>query len=227
MRIGIHQPMYLPWLGFFDRIYQCDTFILLDNIPYSKNYFINRNKIRTLEGWIWLTVPVLTKGNFGQLIKDVHIDNSTNWAGKHWKSLYYTYKKAPYFELHKDFFEKTYQEEWFLLIDLIEHMLSYLLNGIGIKTPVKKASLSPAEGKKEELVLNLCKHFGAKEYLSGPDGRNYLNQDLWDQNDIKILFHDYLHPEYNQVQGDFMPFMSVVDLLFNYGAESLKILTCQ
>ena len=97
MRVGIHQPMYLPWPGLFDRIYECDVFVLLDNVPYSKNYLINRNKIKTVNGWMWLTVPVLTKGCFGQLIKDVQINNATQWRKQHWKSIYYSYINAPYF----------------------------------------------------------------------------------------------------------------------------------
>ncbi len=224
VRVGIHQPMYLPWLGLFDRIYKCDQFILLDNVPYSKNYFINRNKIKSPREWQWLTVPVLMKGNFGQPIKDVRIDNSTDWAKKHWLSIYHLYNKAPYFLKYSDFFEDVYKKKWDYLIDLLEHLLKYLLVALKIDTPIKKASSLAIEGQKEELILNICKTLGANEYLSGPDGRNYLRLTEWETHNINVIFHDYRHPEYPQLYEKFIPEMSIIDLLFNCGPKSLSIL---
>jgi WbqC-like protein family len=225
VRLGIHQPMYLPWLGLFDRIYQCDQFILLDNVAYSKNYFLNRNKIKTAQGWIWLTIPVLTKHNFQQLIKDTMVNNNSDWRKKHWTSIYYSYKNAPYFEEHKNFIETFYEHEWKYLVDASTSMLAYLLSALKIKTEITLASSLGAQGQKEELLLNICKLCGADEYLSGPDGRSYLNLELWQQNSIRVLFHDYQHPTYPQLYGEFISHLSVVDLLFNCGPQSLKILT--
>ena len=225
MRIGIHQPMYLPWLGLFDRIHQCDQFILLDNVPYSKNYFLNRNKIKTARGWIWLTIPVLTKGNFQQLIKETEINNKSDWRKKHWMSLYYSYKNAPYFEDYKNFLENFFEHEWRYLVDASVSMLSYLLSVLNIRTEITMASSLGVEGQKEELILNICKFCQADEYLSGPDGRNYLNLKLWRQNNIKVLFHDYQHPNYQQLHGEFISHLSVLDLLCNCGPRSLEILT--
>jgi hypothetical protein len=225
MKVGIHQPMYLPWLGLFDRINRCDVFVLLDNVAYSKGYFINRNKIKMQTGWIWLTVPVLTKGLFGQLIKDVKIDNQSKWRKLHWKSIYYSYKDAPYFSEYSDFFEKLYRREWISLFDLQKEILDFLLKLLGIKTAVTMASDLDAKGGKGELILNICKSLGADSYLSGPDGRNYLDLKTWDKNNIKVTFHNYNHPEYPQLYGDFIFNMSVIDLLFNCGEKSLKILS--
>lgn len=225
MRVGIHQPMYLPWLGLFDRIYKCDVFVLLDNVPYSKNYFINRNKIKTANGWIWLTVPVLAKGSFGQLISDVRINNKVNWQKQHWKSIYYAYKKAPYFSRYAEFFEQVYQREWTYLVEFVEELLFYLLRVLGIATKVVKASNLNVEGNKEELILGICKAVHADEYLSGPDGKNYLNLELWHENNVKVTFHNYHHPPaYPQLHGEFLPQMSIIDLLFNCGENSLEIL---
>lgn len=225
MRVGIHQPMYLPWLGLFDRIYRCDIFVLLDNVPYSKNYYLNRNKIKTPNGWAWLTVPVLTSGKFGQLIKDVQIDNSTGWREKHLKNLFFNYKKAPFFDAYRKPLEEIYQREWIYLAELAEELLNFVLESLGIKTPLVKASDLEVQGKKEELLLNICKKLHADEYLSGPDGRNYLNPQLWKESNIKVIFHEYQHPEYPQLYGKFIPNLSIIDLLFNCGTESLKILT--
>jgi hypothetical protein len=225
MRVGIHQPMYLPWLGLFDRIQRCDVFVLLDNVPYSKNYFINRNKIKTTNGWTWLTVPVLTSGLFGQLIKDVQIDNKTQWCKTHWRSIYYSYKKAPHFPKYVNFFEGFYAKEWAYLAEANEALLDFVLNTLGIKTRIVKASELDVLGKKEELILNTCKVLKADEYLSGPDGAKYLSLDLWRRNNIKVEFHNYRHPEYPQLYGKFIPQMSIIDLLFNCGEDSLRILS--
>jgi hypothetical protein len=224
MKIGIHQPMYLPWLGIFDRIFKCDLFILLDNVPYSKNYYLNRNKIKTAKGWTWLTIPVLTKGNINKIIKEIEIDNKSSWRKKHWMSIYYAYSTAPYFKDHSPFFEEFYQREWIYLAEISTSMIVYLLEALQITTPIIPASSMEISGKKDELLLNICKELGADEYLSGPDGRNYLNLELWNKNGIKVQFHDYNHPQYNQLYGKFQMFMSVIDLIFNNGPESLNIL---
>jgi len=226
MRVGIHQPMYLPWLGLFDRIYRCDIFVLLDNVAYSKDYFLNRNKIKTANGWSWLTVPVLTKGKFGQLIREVQIDNSTPWQEKHWKSIYFNYIKAPFFSSYGEILKKeVYERKWTYLCELSEKSLKLLLKFLGITTPIVKASELGVEGKKEDLLIKICQKIGADEYLSGPDGRNYLNLEVWKQKNIKVYFHDYQHPCYPQLHGGFEPNMSVIDLLFNCGPESLDILS--
>lgn len=224
MRIGIHQPMYLPWLGLFDRIYRCDLFVLLDSVPYSKNYFLNRNKIKTANGWTWLTIPVSFTGNSAKLINEIEIDNRSDWRKKHWLSIYYAYKKSRYFDRYSEIFEHFYKQEWQYLVEASSQMFFSLLNTLKIKTPIRMASALGVEGKKEELVLNICQSVQASEYLSGPDGRNYLNPELWQEHKVKIEFHDYLHPQYPQLHGDFLPYMSVIDLLFNCGPESLTIL---
>jgi len=224
MRVGIHQPMYLPWLGLFDRINRCDVFILLDNVPYSKNYFLNRNKIKTANGWTWLTVPVIFKGNSHKIIKEIEIDNRSDWGKKHWLSIYYSYKNSSYFDTYADVFEHFYKQEWRYLVEASTHLLFSLLRMLNIKTPIRMASTLGVEGRKEELILNICKSVQAEEYLSGPDGRNYLNLGLWQENKVKVEFHDYLHPQYPQLHGEFLPHMSVIDLLFNCGPDSLPIL---
>nr|WP_321352008.1 WbqC family protein [uncultured Methanoregula sp.] len=224
MRVGIHQPMYLPWCGLFDRIARSDLFILLDNVQYSKNYFINRNKIRTPQGWTWLTVPVISHGKSDQLIRDVETDGKIPWEHQHWKSISVSYAKAPYFKEYAGFFDEMYSTRWVYLNDVIKKTLTYLLQSLDIPTRIILASELDVTGKKNEYILNLCQNVGADEYLSGPDGRNYLNLPQWQEAGIEVLFHEYQHPEYPQLYGTFEPNMSVIDLLFNCGKSSKGIL---
>jgi len=224
VRVGIHQPMYLPWCGLFDRIARSDLFILLDNVQYSKNYFINRNKIRTPQGWTWLTVPVISHGKSDQLIRDVETDGKIPWEHQHWKSISVSYAKAPYFKEYAGFFDEMYSTRWVYLNDVIQKTLTYLLQSLDIPTRIILASELDVTGKKNEYILNLCQHVGADEYLSGPDGRNYLNLPQWKDADIEVIFHDYRHPDYPQLFGSFEPNMSVIDLLFNCGNSSREIL---
>ena len=199
-------------------------FILLDNVPYPKNYFLNRNKIKTANGWTWLTVPVIFKGNSHKIIKEIEIDNRSDWRKKHWLSIYYSYKNSSYFDIYSDLFEHFYKQEWRYLAEASTHGLFSLLRMLNIKIPIKMASALGVEGRKEELILNICKSVQAEEYLSGRDGRNYLNLGLWQENKLKVEFYDYQHPQYRQLHGEFLPQMSVIDLLFNGGPDSLTIL---
>jgi len=224
MIIGIHQPQYLIWLGLVDRVYRCDKFVLLDNVPYSKNYFYNRNRIKTANGWIWLTIPVVTKNRFGQLIKDVQINNTLDWRKDHWKSISLAYKKCRYFDQYATMFEEIYNQQWQYLGDICEATTKLIMKAFGITTPIYKASELGIEGKKEELLINICKNWKADMYLSGVDGRNYLNSESWRNSQIEVNFQDFKHPKYPQLYGDFIPQMAAIDLLFNCGGESLDIL---
>jgi len=226
MTVSINQPAYLPWLGYFDRIYKSDIYVVLDSVQFEKNSVTNRNKIRTKDGWAWLTVPLHTKGKFGDLsINKIEIFNQTNWQKKHWEQIKQNYSKAPYFKDHRSFFESLYSKQWETLQQINTHILDYLINELGIKTKIMYASLLNIEGTKAELVLNICKHLNATSYLSGPFGRDYLDEKIFGQSNIKIQYHDYNHPQYQQNFPNFEPYMSTIDLLFNYGKKSIDILS--
>ena len=225
MIVGIHQPQYLPWLGLLDRVSRCDVFVILDSVPYSKNYFYNRNMIKTANGAIWLTVPILTKGHSGQDFTETRIDNNQNWSERHQKSIYYAYKNAPCFGEYYGYLKTKLSERWEVITDLCIETFLYLLNSFNIKTKIMRSSEMDSEGKKEELLINICKDLGATYYLSGPDGKNYLNLEMWRKNDTKVDFQNYIHPVYPQLYGDFVPNLSAIDLLFNCGREGFKILT--
>lgn len=225
MIVSINQPAYLPWLGYFDRIAKSDLHVVLDHVQFEKNGMINRNKIRTAQGWCWLTVPVQTKGSLDSLrIRDVKIANRSNWSRKHQEALRTNYSRAPFFPEYAHFFEDALSRQWTNLQPLIQNMNDYLLKVLSISVPILYSSELSAAGQKHELVLNICRKVGATRYLSGPFGRNYLKSSEFADCGIELCFHDYVHPAYRQSFPSFEPFMSVVDLLFNHGPASTAIL---
>lgn len=225
MIVSINQPSYLPWLGYFHRIAVSDLHIVLDHVQFEKNSFTNRNKMRTNDGWQWLTVPVRTKGQFGSLeIKQIEIEAASNWAKKHLAAIRQHYSKAPFFPIHSPFFEETFQQPWIRLDDLLWRTTHYLLEALGIRTPLLRSSEMKPQGHKDELVLDLCRKAGATHYLSGSLGRDYLREPLFAGAGIRVSFQDYSHPQYHQLYAGFEPYMAVIDLLFNHGPEGLAIL---
>ena len=227
MIVSINQPAYLPWLGYFDRIVQSDLHIVLDTVPLehaTKTSFTNRNRIKTAQGASWITVPIKTAGAFQQIISDVKVDLKQKWPRKHMQALISNYSKVPYFNQHRAWFEDFYQHEWTHLAPLLKTSTSYLLNALGIKTSLVTASNMKVSGKKSEYILNLCREAGSTTYLSGPFGRDYLVREEFERAGVKVEYHDYQHPIYDQCYGDFEPYLSIVDLLFNEGPKSLQIL---
>jgi hypothetical protein len=226
MVISINQPAYLPWLGYFHRIAVSDLHVVLDHVQFEKNSVTNRNKIRTKEGWSWLTVPVKTKGQFGSLnINKLEITNDTRWAAKHSATIRLNYAKARYFAEHAPFIEHVYSRQWTALNDLMRDITTYMLAAFSITTPVLYSSEMGVEGKKDELIVALCRTVGATTYLSGPLGRDYLREHLFKEAGIRVAYHEYRHPTYQQIYDGFEPYMSALDLLMNCGPQSLKILT--
>jgi hypothetical protein len=225
MIVSINQPAYLPWLGYFHRIAVTDAHIVLDHVQFEKNSFTNRNRVRTREGWCWLTIPVRTAGKFGNLpINELGIADGKPWAPKHWETLRLNYSKAPFFDQHAAFFRDVYTRTWLKLSDLIHEVTGYLLDAFGIRTKLYLSSQMKASGRKDELVVNLCRELGATVYLSGPLGRNYLREELFGQHNIAVRYDDYRHPMYPQVHPGFEPYMAAIDLLFNAGPASREIL---
>lgn len=228
MKVSIMQPAYLPWLGYFDRISQSDLHIVLDHVNIdanSKTKFANRNKIRTPAGWTWLTVPLQSKGQHGRMFLDrVAIQSETPWAQKHLGTLRTNYARAAHFGEHKTFFEGVYGRDWPRLQQLVSETTNYLLEALKVNVPIKRSSEMNVAGEKADLILNLCREVGATTYISGPFGRDYLDQAAFEEAGIQVAFHDYQHPTYRQVFPGFEPHLSVVDLLFNHGPEAGDIL---
>ncbi len=216
MIASIHQPNYLPWLGYFHKIANSDIFIFLDNVPYSKNNFINRNKIKTQHGETWMTVSVLTKGYYGQLINEVKINNKIPWSKIHWKTIEANYSRAAYFKDYKHLFESIYEKKWESLASLNETLIKLICDILGINN-IKfiRASELNVSGKNTELLINICKAVGADTYFSGSGGKKYLDEGMFEKEGMILKYSEFQQPVYNQLWGDFIPNLSVIDLIFN------------
>jgi len=228
MVLSVHQPQYLPWLGFFDKIVKSDCFVFLDTVQYKAREFQNRNKIRTPQGWQWLTVPVLSKGKSRQKICEVMIDNSFPWQKKHWRALNIYYHQAPYFKDYADFFESIYKKNWERLIDLNVEIIKYLLSVLEIKTPVYFESEIGTDLTGTDRIIQICKKKNADVYLSGIGAKAYLEEEKFNQTGIKLIYQNFIHPKYRQCfckdEDSFIPYLSIIDLIFNEGKNSINIL---
>jgi hypothetical protein len=202
-----------------------DRFIYLDNVQFKKRYFENRNKIRAnnIEGFEWITVPVITKGRYTQKINEVKIDYTQNWQRKYLNKIKQAYCKAPFFG---DIFiriEEILHKNYEGLIDLNLLLIDFIRDYLGIVTPVMLAS-NICDTRGSDLILGICIKLNADIYISGPDGRNYLELNKFSKNKINVEYHNYTHPIYRQLYEPFISHMSITDLLFNYGKDSIAII---
>lgn len=221
MIVSIHQPAYLPWLGYFDRIAKSDAFIFLDNVQFERNSFINRNRIKTANGPIWLTVPVRLDAHFDKTIVEIEIDDRQDWRRKHLRSIEQNYARTKNFAQKFDRLAAIYRNRTNKLAELCRDQLDFWLSELGITTRIMRASQLPVAGRKSALVLNLCKHLGATKYLSGPLGWGYLEETEFSKAGIDIEYHEFVHPVYSQTNGEFVPAMGVVDYWMNCGQGGL------
>ena len=154
--ISIHQPVYLPWLGFFGKIISSDIFVILDDVQYEKNGWQNRNKIRTRNGDSWLTVPVKTKSD--TLLKDVLIDNSSNWIQKHSKTIIFNYSKTPFFNEFWNELKYFYSKQFDSLLELNVEIIKLLLQKFNINTKLILSSELDIHSHSSERILDICKN---------------------------------------------------------------------
>ncbi len=224
MILTAHQPVYLPWLGLFHKIALADTFVSFNDVQYQVRDWNNRNKIKTQSRPLWLSVPVIHDNHIDRKFCEIEIDNKQPWRRKHWKTIFLNYKSAKNFKKYADFFEDTYSREWKTLLELNEYMMRWFLDTLSIGIPVLSARDLHFQGEKSDLVLDMCKKVGAETYIFGAQGRDYADKDAFSAADVLPLFQEYIHPEYAQLHGEFTPYMSVIDLLFNCGDDSREIL---
>lgn len=214
--IAIQQPEHLPWMGFFNKMAQVDLLVILDNVQYKKRYFENRNKIRTADGCRWLTVPVKTKGRYTQSINQVSIDNETPWQHNYIEALRHAYSKSSQFETRSPALFDILGRSWSHLAHLNMALIDQVAEFCGIETRTTLASsFDTGESRGSDLIIDISRAVGADVYVSGPDGRNYLDLDQFEEARIKVAYHDFSHPVYPQVFEPFLSHMSTVDFLFN------------
>jgi hypothetical protein len=219
--VSIHQPAYLPWLGYLARIAASDVFIFLDTVQFEKNSFINRNRVKTAGGSHWLTIPLHVRGHLGATLLDMEIDNRRDWRRKHLRTIDQSYRRAPHFAANAPRLAALFDATDNRLTELCFRQLHFWLEEFGVRTRVVRASQLPVTGRKSELVLALCQHLGATTYLAGPQGRSYLEEERFEAQGIQVTYHQFNHPEYPQLYGEFIPAMSVVDYWMNCGGSSM------
>ncbi len=218
------QPGYLPWLGFFDQLRRSDVFVYYDDVQYDKHGWRNRNRIKTQAGPLWLTVPVRHSGLGFPRIMDMAIDGQTPWPRKHVASIAQAYAGAPYVRRYLPQLEELLQQPWERLVDLDIAVASLIAGWFGMTRRIERASALGIGGERSERLLAICRHFGATTYLSGDSAEDYLDMGLFAQSGIAVEWQHFVHPVYPQLHGEFVPFLSALDLLLNCGEDSLSVL---
>lgn len=223
MRIAIMQPGYLPWLGFFELMLNCDLFVLFDDVQYTKKDWRSRNRIRSKDGWMWLSVPVMTKGKQFQLINEARIAYSSDWRNKHLKAVEINYRKARYFTEYFTRFKKILSFDWEYLVELDLELIKWLSIELGIHKEIIKSSSLKTGGRRDDKIIAVCKALKADELYDSMAAASFLDVQRFQAEGVRLLFQNYVHPVYVQVYSPFVPFMSSLDLLFNYGPQSTEI----
>ena len=221
--VAIHQPQYLPWSGYIDKMDKADVFCYLDNVQYKKNEWQNRNRIKTSAGWQWVTTPV--SYHFPQKIYEVKINNTVNWRRKHLQALITNYKKAPYFDEYIDLFRRIYAADWEYLVDLNIEVAEKIRSALGIggKVTVRASELDLSDNPTDRLI-DICKSTGCDTYLAGADGASYMDLSRFDARHVSVIFQKFNHPVYSQLFGEFVSHLSIIDLLFNCGSDSMQLI---
>lgn len=221
--ISAHQPAFFPWLGLFHKILLCDEFVVMDDVQFEKNSFINRNKIKQGNTDTWLTIPVITKDYKNKRIKDIEIANDI-WKVKHLKTIEQLFSKSPYFNEIKPIIDEIYALQSRYLVDYTNLMLVKIIEYLKINTKVTFASDLSIQSKKLDYVIELTKKTSGNVFVFGALGKDYADKEILLQNRITPYFQDYSHPQYKQLGAEFIPYMSILDLLFNHGTDSLEII---
>jgi hypothetical protein len=226
MKVSVNQPAYLPWLGYFDRIDFADIHVVLDHVQFEKNSFINRNKLLSNTGKQWITLPV-TKGDNGEItINKIRCFQNKKWIKKHLGTISQNYSKTPYYSdyfphINEVLLTQTDNSNFF---EIVESINKLFLKFLDIKTPIVYSSDLKLNSKKSKLVFDICKYFNAKVYLSGINGKDYLEVGDFFNHNIEVLYQSYNHPTYFQKNSYFTPYLSIIDLLFHEGSDSINIL---
>jgi hypothetical protein len=222
--VTIHQPDFMPWLGFFDRWAKSDLYVVLDDVQFLRRGWHHRDKIKTPQGPAWLTVPVKNKGRYEQQIREVEIDNDSNWRRKHLSTIQNAYSKAPKFDRLFPKIEAVYLKNHKKLVDFNLDILLVLAAEFGIKTPFAPASDFQAKGQKSERLVNLVKLNKGSRYLTGKGARSYLDEDLFAAEGLEVIWQDFEHPVYPQLHGEFQPGLSALDyLMCRNGDEAFRV----
>jgi hypothetical protein len=225
MIVASHQPIFMPWAGFFRKADQADVMVILDLVQYPQGRsWMARNRFKSDKGEMWLTVPVLKTGKGKQAIRDVEICNESDWQFKHVQGLRHQYARAPY---RRDFLteiESILTANQTLLIDLNLDLIRFLIRALGVRSRLVLQSEVGVVGTGTSLLISVCKALQANEYVALPSAAQYLDKGDFETNNISLGFAQFHQRAYPQLWGDFRYNLSVLDLLLNCGPRSLEII---
>lgn len=223
MILTIHQPLYMPWLGFFHKMASADVIVILDDVAYSRGDYVNRNRIVGPVGSQFLTVPI-SAFNSGSVIKDIEI-SGMGWKRVHLEKIRHSYLKTKHFsDIYSGVYELLQNWESRSLVDLDLAVIKHLMEILGIKTQIILQSAIPVSGSGSNLIREISHHLKANTYISGPQGVNYLNIQDFEKDGTDLLFQKFVHPYYPQESDSFVENLSVLDLLFRFGSDALEII---
>jgi len=220
--ITIRQPGYMPNMGFFKKILASDIFVYFDDAQYAIRSWDNRNKIRNGNESSWISVPVIHPHN--KKLNEVEISYSKDWITNHVNLIESSYDKSPYFENYWKDIKLILEKKWTKLIDLNISLIEYFITVLDINTPRKKSSQLKIDDVSSQRLLKICEKLNATTYRSGIMGKEYLDENIFKNASIDVIYENFQHPTYNQFGTDFLPNMSMIDLLFNEGNNSRQIL---
>ena len=226
MIVATHQPIFLPWPGFFFKAMKSDCMVLLDDVQFPQGRsWANRNRLKNEQGEMWLTVPVWKKGRGLQIIRKVEICNETDWQRKHLQSIPQNYANAPYVHEYFPILQSIYRENNRLLIELNLNIIKLFLHALGLKTALYLQSELAVTGKGTELIINICKHLQVDTYMTFPIVEKHLDVLRMNQSGIQIKFSSFHPPLYPQLWGEFIYNLSTLDMLLNCGQKSRDIIS--
>lgn len=219
--IAIVQSNYIPWRGYFDLINSVDEFILYDDMQYTRRDWRNRNTIKSPNGLIWLTIPVVVKGKYLQKIKDTLVADQ-NWARDHWRSIVHNYSKANCFGEYRELFQDLYLGSQEKLLSRINYrFIKAICQLLGITTNISWSMDYELIGDRTETLVGLCKQAKADRYLSGPAAKTYLNEDFFAREGIAVDYMDYSgYQQHHQLYSPFESQISILDLILNEGPKA-------
>ena len=219
MKVAVIQSNYIPWRGYFDIMHDADVFVFYDDVQYTVNDWRNRNRVKTANGVVWLTIPVGDQND--RLICDVTIGDQS-WVRKHWMTIEQSYRAAPGFAQYREFFKGFYARPWESLSVLNQTMIKAIaVDLLGIRTQILDSRDFDLQGKGSDRLLMLLKKMGATDYISGPRAKGYLDADAYARSGVRVHWKDYSrYREYPQLHGAYEPNLSIVDLLLNCGSDA-------
>ena len=224
-RVGIHQPNFLPWLGYFYKMARADCFVFADSLAFSKGSYTQRVKIKTAGGPRWLTAPLLHTGYVGQVIRDVRCGGWPDWRQRLVNAIKGNYLQCPHYRCYGPAIDAILMSGEDRLAELNMQLIKYIAGELEIRTPLVTSSEMklPPKDDPTEWIISVCKEVGATVFLSGRGGASYQDESAYARAGIQLVYTDFQHPTYPQAFGEFVPGLSIVDLLFNCGPESAHL----